>query len=703
MYSLHLTGNPWFLLLILPGLWILRRQYRGVSEAGGAGGFPRAAGMLWALQSLALILMAVSLTAPELRRHKVAFHNPAVLILRDQSGSFRNGAYLGLGGRYRDFEAALTRAYGKRKFDVRVIDFAETAWPVSGFPKPGRPGANADLSADEVPLTSLAALGDFVDSAAVPNLQAAFLFSDGLANLDSGRASRTWRIPLFPVVFAPDSVAEVQPDRVVLSRDEKGGGALGGEAAWTAVGRTGSDPSLTLLQGGKVLLTRNLSAAGGEAGKSRFVWNPEKSVLDGKDPIRAVVKPGGAAADFDPYNDTLDVALAQGRAERNIHVFKPVRSLDEKGMLGVLQAWEGTRVSFFGLEDLGRLALTPKDQVWVEAGVLGSQGRLSAWLQAVPARVVVYSRRDPGRNPQVAGAEMPWRTFSPAAGIIAGKAAASEFPDEIVRLKSLTAESLDAPEPSGPALVETLEGGKRGMLMGRIPLGKGKRAFFFCLPAIWGALFDPQADFAARENIAGYVKAAQMLGDRDDGAIRVSRPGRAFAGVPFDVDIQLPGTAQGGGPDSGGRGGEVTATGPGAPVFSISGGNGYAREWPDLYVKNVTLARGMYRLQLKAGKDVLWRDSMTVAPKAALELARIGFDKPSLEDAASRSGGRVLSPQAGTGEAAGVSSMLPSLPDAQIRMEKTTAIRLYNTLAQCLLILILLSLSWLLRKKWDMD
>ena len=39
---------------------------------------------LWAFVLLpVLILLAVSLTAPELRRHHVEFHNPAVLILRE--------------------------------------------------------------------------------------------------------------------------------------------------------------------------------------------------------------------------------------------------------------------------------------------------------------------------------------------------------------------------------------------------------------------------------------------------------------------------------------------------------------------------------------------------------------------------------------------------------------------------------------------
>ena len=110
---------------------------------------------------------------------------------------------------------------------------------------------------------------------------------------------------------------------------------------------------------------------------------------------------------------------------------------------------------------------------------------------------------------------------------------------------------------------------------------------------------------------------------------------------------------------------------------------------------------------LRAGTESLWHDTLQVAPKAALELARIGFDRAALDDAASRSGGRVIEPEAGAQASpqasASVTSALPELPEAQIRMEKTSSIRLYNTLAQCLLVLALLSLSWFLRKKWDID
>ncbi len=723
MLSLHLTGSPWFLLLIPPGLWILRRQYLGFSGDGSGASGTAPGRILFALQAIAMILLAVSLTVPELRRPRVEFHNPAILILRDRSASFQDGAYLGLGGAYRDFEKKLIETYESRKFDVRVADFAETAWPVRGFAREGSSGTPHAQGPDDASLTSLAALADFVDSAAVPNLQAAFLFSDGRADLDSGRASRTWRVPLYPVAFAADSIAEIQPERAQLALNPEGAAARADlEVAWRRVGKP-IDVNLRVLQGGKTLLTRKLPASAQEDGVVRTPWSPEKSALDGREPMRAILQPADAGADFDAYNDTLSVAFPQGRAERVIHVFRPVRSLDEKGMLGILQAWEGTQVSFFGTEEMGRLNPGAGDQVWVEAGAVS--GRMQAWLQGLAAKVVIYARNEPGRNPQVTGlGKAAWRSFPSASEIKAGKAAAEAFPDEIVRLKSLAEAPVEAPETADGILVEAREGGKRGMLMGRIRMGEGKRAFFFCLPAIWAPLFDPQGDFATRENIAAYVKAAWKLAAVEDGTARISRPGRAYHRVPFDVEISVPEK----------REGARAAAGPLSFVAvstAVAGGSdaasrGFTQSWPvpesaggagaaEFRIKGVTLPRGSYRLELRAGSETILRDSLSVAPKAALELARIGFDRAALEDAASRSGGRVLEPSTSSGTSsagapptadakpAKVTSVLPDLPGAQIRMEKTSSIRLYNTLVQCVLIMVLLSLSWLLRKKWDFD
>ncbi len=694
MLTLHLTGSPWFLLLLPPGLFILWRQYRqGALQSGP----PFAGRILFFLQALPLLILTLSLTAPELQRHRVEFHNPAVLILRDQSGSFQNGAYLGLADEYANFERALSENYRNRKFDVRVADFHEGAWPVSGFRGQGGQSAKSGEASSLANLTSLAAAADFVDSAAIPNLQAIFLFSDGRANLDSSKASRSWSAPLFPVTFSADSIGEVQPERISMVL-APGGKTAEVTVAWRSVSGKSVEPALQLQQGGKVLLQRKLPAANGSSGFT-FSWSPGKALSDERLPIKALLQPAKLEANFNPFNDTVSVAFPGGRTQASIYVLRPVHSLDEKGMLDILFASELEHIAFFGMDELGGLRLTAKDQVWLEAGALSKSSRLLTALKGLTAQVVIYVRTESdGEGRDLPGLPRTWREFSSLAEIKVSKSAAEAFPDEVVRLKGLTEASLKMPELVGTAtsLVEVAEGGRRGILMGRITLSGGKSAFVFLLPRIWNSLFDPQSDFTVRANIAAYIRTAKSLAGFDEGALRVSRPSRIYAQVPFDMDFHVPGPGV-----------------PGSLVLSITG-TGNDRKLPSVAQDNfgelkwhgLLLPEGKYRMALDRGEETLWSDTLEVASKAALELARIGFDDVALEESARRSGGRLLvsdSHPHGRKDSTEVLSMLPKLPAAQIRMDKTQAYRLYNTLFLFLAVLVCLSISWYLRKKWDLD
>jgi hypothetical protein len=130
MFSFHLTGSLWFLLCLPPGLVILWHQYRvGIVHSGPRFGRH----ILFGLQALALFILTLSLTGPELRTHQGVFHKSSILILRDQSGSFRNGVYLGLGEAYAKFTEVLQQNYQSQNIEVRIADFSENTWPVSGF------------------------------------------------------------------------------------------------------------------------------------------------------------------------------------------------------------------------------------------------------------------------------------------------------------------------------------------------------------------------------------------------------------------------------------------------------------------------------------------------------------------------------------------------------------------------------------------
>lgn len=686
MTPLQFSGSPWFLLLLAPGLYILWRQYRG-----GAGRGPA----IPLLQAAALLLLVVSLTGPEWVRRHADFHNPSILILRDLSGSFQAGGYLGLGEDYAKAEAAIAAGYRARRFDVLTADFHERAWPVSGFR--GKGASAPEAGRTDTPLTSLAGAADFLDSAAsaasgLRNLQAVFLFSDGRANLDSGKASRTWPVPVYPVLLPVRKVSEVQPERVGWTADQ--GGREGLEVAWTPVGPP-AGARIQVLQGGRTVFSADLPAGEGEDLRTaRLPWKPDPGAAK-PEGLRAVIRPAGGLDNFDPFNDTLAVSAAAGRGGRRILILKPLRSLDEKGMVDLMHGWDEARVEMASREDLASRPLGAKDQIWVEAGALAGRADLLKALRETPAKVIAYAR--PGGLPEaLAGVRVRGQEFSPSSEVRPSRAAADVFPDAVVRLRSVAARSLQVPAAEAPwrEAAVLLEGGRRGLLMGWFPLGPGKDGFFLALPPLWELLFDPQADFATRENLELVLRAASLLAERQEGAVKAVRPRRAYAGIPFDLEFTVP--PAGGKPAGslevaallGGRRAESwTAAGPGPEVFRLEGR---------------TLPAGAWELELLRAGERLWRDSLQVAPKASLELSRIGFDRAALQDLASQSGGRVIAPDP-AGRETGVSSLLPDLAGAQVKAERVRTVRLYNTRWLFLLAVALLTASWLLRKRWDLD
>jgi hypothetical protein len=679
---LQFSGSPWFLLLLAPGLLILWRQYRAGSGRGLA---------LPLLQGAALVLLVLSLAGPELVRTRAEFHDPAVAILRDRSGSFVGGAYLGLADDYRAAEAAMAAEFRKRGFEVRVADFHERAWPVEGFGKAAGGGPPDPIEGD-VPLTGFATLADFLDTAGGPNLQAAFLFTDGRANLDSGKAARKWPVPLFPVVLPVRSVSEVQPERVLLDAGQRGGQEI--EAEWMPVGPQKAGPEVRILRGGRLVFRADLPEGEERGGlrSARIPWRPKREPGAGSGPYVAVLRPGGGG-NFDPWNDTLPAISPSKRDGRRIAVVKPLRSLDEKAMMDFLRSWEDVGVETPAAD--GIAAADEGDQVWVEASLLAAKPALLEALRASAASVVVYAR--PGGLPAaLAGVRLSGRSFSAEAEIRISRSAADVFPPGVVRLKSISSGALELPAAGPPwrEAAAATEGGRRGILAGWFPLGPAKEALFLALPRQWDLLFDPQADFAVRDNLSQTFRAAYRLADRGQGSVKAVRPAVAHAGVPFDLEFTLPEAA---------AGGEVTEK----AVLTVRAGDRAAEGWtlqgpgPDVFrLEGRVLPAGTFVLELGRGGRILWNDTLRVAPKASLELARIGFDRGALSGLASRSGGRVLSPDTAS---AGVASWLPDLPGAQIRVERTESTRLYNTRLLFLLIVALLTASWLLRKRWNLD
>ncbi len=667
--------------------------------------------MLFWLQLLALALLTLSLTAPELHQTQVQFHNPTILILRDQSTSFRNGEYLGLSKKYDRIEETLQETYRNRKFDIRVVDFNEWAWPVAN-------STTSTLSSGSIPessltgvLTSLSAAAAFVDSSAIPNLQGVFLFSDGRSNFNPGKVAYPWAVPLFPVVFDADSIQEVQTEKMSIALHPSGKSA-NGVLHYRSVGSNSDAPTLDLFQLGKPLFHMKLpQVAGSQIYRFNMAW--DNANFASASEVQAIVQPGNSKANFDLYNDTTAVNISNGQNLSHLYIYKPIRSLDEKGMLDILSNSDSVPIVFFGRDEWSTLKINARDQVWIETETLVQRSGLLKFLESCPAKVVLYSR--PGTD---LSRTSHWplgtgQNFSPAAEIQVSQQASEQFPDEIVHLKDLTGMSLLAPIVSGASgasgklqtMVGLREAGKQGMLVGRTALSERKRALVFLLPKIWDELFDPQADFATHINISAYIHAVRALANLDEGAIRVSCPSRAFHMVPFDLEFLMP-ESWSPVPNSTGSAAKAlqlnvvsTASKRAFPMATNENGR-------KLNLHGLSLPEGKYSLVLAEGENILWKDSIDVAPRIALELANIGFDESALAEAAAQSGGRILLPETSKApsiHSAKVTSLLPDLPSAQTRMEKTKTFRLYNSVPAFLAVFLLLSIAWLLRKKWDLD
>ncbi len=709
MLSLHFNGSLWFLLLLPPGVFFLWRQYAtGIVRSGPAlGGW-----ILFALQTLALVLLTLSLTAPELRRHRVEFHPPVILVVRDQSGSFQNGHFLGLNGAYTSFEQSLIQFYKNREFEIRFADFNKGVWPSRASESQSVSHPKSYQGNVPLELTSLSSVADFVDSMSIPNLQAIFLFSDGRANLDSGRASRSWSAPVYPVIFPTDSSGEVQPENVRITWDS-GGKASQVLVQYKVLSRLAGAPTLRIVQDGKIMVTRKLPPGIG-AITTRFDWSPEKTFGEEGAAFKAILQPERLELNLDHYNDTLPILFPQGRLRKRIFVARPLRSLDEKGLFEILSESQSHDLIFFSMEEFPGMRVTSKDQIWIESGLFPQAGKELGALQQSPGKVVVYSRISEIKNQRrPAFLDGNWNAFSPASEIKVARSVSEQFPDEILSLKAVSPKGVKAPALNQglTALVEVSEGDHRGLLVGKLSLGGGKGALFLILPDIWNFFFDPQADFGPRSNITAYIKFARNLADRQDNTIRISKPNRAYESVPFDIAYHLP--------DSLSIGHRAANRDDSTLKLWIAGSNGtrtgskgtrilplvQAGHEEDPVWKSIILDPGQYEITLQKGSQKLRSDSLEVAPKIVLELAKIGFDETTLNELASRSGGRLISQAKYTValDTNAVSSVLPSLPAAETRVEKTKSIRLFNTIPLFFFILLPLALAWLMRKKWDFD
>lgn len=603
MFSIHFTNHVGFLLLFPLGFLLLWRQYQNLgSKAENRFIKP----LLLTLQSLALLLVVLSLAAPEIIRHQVEFHRPAILILRDQSESFLNGSYLGLEQNYQSFEKKILAYAKENNFEVRTVDFTEH-FPV----------------------------------ALPPNLKGVLLFSDGQLNAESSLlASNFFRkmdAPLFPVRLDSNERTEIQAEKVVLNLD---GNPVEIAFNYQSMGPHPSRARFQLIKSNKILFEETFPAEAG-TGEHHFNWSTDKKWLNSSERIYAVLQPELANNNFNPWNDTVEVAMVGATAKKTIFVLKPIHSLDEKAMFDILHQSEVFKLEFFEIKELNALPLTEDDQVWMEWESLGSNSqatleKVKDWIEKAPAKMVFYAGPSFQENVLKKNSthlslsnlvrvdlipNQEWKLFNVNASVSINASigegqlrVAHAFPDEIVKLKDMSPTAISAMnyDSSSQSLVSIKEGQSRGIVMGKFSLGSGKQFLWFSLPGIWNEIFSAQVDYPTHRRIMGFVNSVCDLAE-----------------------------------------------------FSLN-------------KKAVTTPIPLV-------------DTLSSVAKKRMELSRIGFNDRQLSEWAKKTGGQV------------VTSVLPALSNEEAKEDRIYPYRFYNSVPLFLLILVLLSSAWALRKKWDLD
>src|SRR5210317_1443909 len=123
MLSLDFTFSWYMPAALAAGAYLLWKQYRSTTVRQNQPGTR----LLLLLQAAALVLLIFQLAKPRIMVGRDEFHDPVILIGNDQSGSFREGAFLNLERSFTDLKQALRDRYAPQGFAVHELAFARTA------------------------------------------------------------------------------------------------------------------------------------------------------------------------------------------------------------------------------------------------------------------------------------------------------------------------------------------------------------------------------------------------------------------------------------------------------------------------------------------------------------------------------------------------------------------------------------------------
>lgn len=583
MFSIHFTHPLGYLLLIPIGAFILWRQYRFPFHELPS---PFAKPILFTLQFLALILLVINLLGIQVRRHQTVFLPPTIVVLRDQSGSFQNGKYLGIEKAYHEFENKIYEYARSNQFKLQVIDY-------------------------------IPEVKDYLNLArAIPNLKAIFLFTDGRFKSDSLKQFLSWPGPVYPVVLDSNVRTEINADAAMLNLKSTPGEL---DIRYQALGSVKNGARVKIVKAGKIIFEEKIELSE-MSGVHHLKWLSEKTVVKNNDSTVVVITPGDAKENFNPYNDSVPLNVVGAQNLNSLYLIKPVSSLDEKSMVDILGASVETQIKFISLMELESLNLNTGDQIWMELSsleelTLTQLQKFLALIKSTPAKLVFYlaSKKSPGLFYQkiFPNIHLSWIQFSPNAdmNVRNNSHLTSTFPDEVIKMNNLAHSPISAIKLDSTIepFVEIRENSERGAFIGRINLFADKKALLFSLPPIWSELFKADVDYPMHQNIVAFIQSIYNYAEKELGTVAAT--------VPF------------------------------SKVYS----------------------------------------------QESLEFRQIGFDEKTLREWADKSSGQM------------VTSTLPSISNSELKEDQYQTFHLYNNFALFLSIVLLLSTSWALRKKWNLD
>jgi len=445
----------------------------------------------------------------------------------DRSQSYAGGdaAWLRSGEGVRRQNSLLRRYYSDQGFQIHTVDFGEFACAS---------GNRADLGV----LTRLSALQKYLDSAAIPNLQGIFLWSDGRFNLDTvGSSSSGWSVPIFPVLTEGAGSGEVQGEVLQLDFTQPDSGVKG-SLTWNCLRPGPCRANLELQAGGSKIWSGMVS--GESMGNGGFITNriplPRGLRLDADLNWSAALRPEKSGDNSVPWNDSIRVRVLGGRKLRNLFV-RPIRSLEERGLMDAIRNGDSLDAAAMAPESL-ETASRNGDVIWLPRNGGARMNGIASRADARGVPVVFYSfaANHPAGGPS---------GFSSEAKSVWVQAGEAWLPGGVARLADLggTVWDLPAPDTGKGRLVWVEEKGRTGQLLSA--RANGIRVWDAILPGFWSTGFQPEADFRIRSNQHEWVQGiANWIRTGEE---KIRKVGPVLSGVhsranPAGVELALLGT-----------------------------------------------------------------------------------------------------------------------------------------------------------------